>query len=224
MNSLLTLGLVLCFAVCAWASICCTPDQWEGYQPSVAGYSSRHRKGQTKEFAQVSYDFTNKRTAAFMTFVDRDKEKKFQIVTRYDDDMNDDEGKIYVVDLKEDKCWTKKTRRPFRKACIPDGAKVNGAGYLGLEGKGLKITGYEVATHRVDAMVTVMNIDKDTCVPTGEVMSGSMKRVSFMRSAAFIDITAGIKNETIFDIPKACEENLDLTLEAEVERDFIMAI
>ena len=57
-----------------------------------------------------------------------------------------------------------------------DGAKVNGAGYLGLEGKGLKITGYEVATHRVDAMVTVMNIDKDTCVPTGEVMSGSMKR------------------------------------------------
>jgi len=138
--------------------------------------------------------------------------------------MNDDEGTVYVVDLNEDKCWTKKTRREFRKACIPDGAKVNGAGYLGLEGKGLKITGYEVTTPRVDAMVTVMNIDKDTCVPTGEVVSGSMRRASFMKSAAFIDVTAGIKNATVFDIPKACEENLDTSTQAELEREFIMAI
>jgi len=225
MKSLLTLSLVLCFAVCVWAG-CCTPDQWEGYQPSSAGYSARHRKGQMKEFAKVSYDFTNKRKALFMTLIDRDKEKKFQIVTRYGDDMNEEEGTIYVVDLKENKCWTKKTEREFRKACIPDKSKVAGHGYLGLEGKGLKITAYEIATREVDAMVTVNNLDENTCVPVGEVVSGEMrrKRVSFMRNVAFIDITPGIKNETIFDIPKQCEENLDTTLEAELERDFIMAV
>ena len=59
---------------------------------------------------------------------------------------------------------------------FPDKSKVAGHGYLGLEGKGLKITAYEIATREVDAMVTVNNLDENTCVPVGEVVSGEMRR------------------------------------------------
>jgi len=222
MNSLISLSLVLCFAAACQA--CCTPTQWEGYQPSQAGYSGRHKRGGMKEFASVHYDAVKSRKAIFMTLVTGDKESKFHIIQRYGDD-DEEGGKVYIVDLVRDKCWTKRTRKPFRSACIPKGAKAVGSGSLGLASGpgGLKITGYEVEKGTVEALVTVYKIDEETCVPIAETVSGMIKRVGFMSTASFIDITPGIKNETVFDIPKQCEEKLDMSIEAAFERDhFVM--
>jgi len=224
MNSFITLSLVLCLAVAIQA--CCTPSQWEGYQPSMAGYAGRHKRGGIKEFASVHYDADNNRKAIFMTLVNGDKESKFHVVQRYGDD-DEEGGKIYVVDLVRDKCWIKKTEKPFRMACIPKGSKVAGSGSLGLEtgAGGLKITGYEVKKGDVEALVTVYKINEDVCVPIAETVSGMIKRIGFMKTASFIDITPGIKNATVFDIPKQCEEKLDMSIEAAFERDhFVMAV
>lgn len=222
MNSLIILSLALCFIAACHA--CCTPSQWEGYQPSASGYSGRRKRGGIKEFASIHYDADNSRKAIFMTLVTGDKESKFHIIQRYGDE-NEQGGKIYVLDLVRDKCWVKKTEKPFRTACIPKGSKVAGSGKLGLASGpgGLQITGYEVQKGTVEALVTVYKINDDVCVPIAETVSGMVKRVGFMSAASFIDITPGIKNATVFDIPKQCEEKLDMSIEAAFERDhFVM--
>jgi len=179
-----------------------------------------------KEYSSIHYDFKNKRSALFMNIVKRDEEHKLQVVSLCD--AKDENCEVYVVDLKKNKCWTKKKAGGFRKACIPDDAKDLGEFSLGLKGV-FKVHSYEVKKSIkrgfVEASVTVSVIDDGVCVPVGENISGVMKRVGFMQNVGFIDITAGIKNETVFDVPKQCEHGLDLNIEADFERDhFILAI
>ena len=46
MVSKLTLVIFVCLTGHIWA--CCTPDQWEGYQGSQAGYAGFRRRGSMK--------------------------------------------------------------------------------------------------------------------------------------------------------------------------------
>ncbi|XP_005098796.1 ependymin-related protein 1 [Aplysia californica] len=224
MNSMLTLALVACFAACAWA--CCTPDQWEGYEGSSAGYAKFFKKGAVVEHAYVAYDYTNRRSAVFLSYINGDYENKFQIVTRYEEDDNDKERRMYFVDEKKNKCWTKKLEREFHKACIPKDAKEHGSYYLGLKG-GFKVRSFDVAKGPIYAFVTVADLDNDLCVPVLEQLSGKLRRISFIQDTQFVDLTPGIKNATVFDVPKQCDEaeETDELFAASVERDhFILGV
>jgi len=210
----------------AAASVCCTPPQWEGYQGATAGWSGRHKRGGVKEFASVHYDATNKQKAVFMTLMERGFEKKVQVISKCEEGENG--CRVYVVDLKKDKCWTKKKECGFREACIPDDAKAVGEFSLGLKG-GFNVKGFEVRKRGhfggVEAEVTVADIGNSTCVPVGETVTGMVKRVGFMQTVGFIDITPGIKNATVFDVPAACKEDTDPGLEAEFDREhFVLAV
>jgi len=114
----------------------------------------------------------------------------------------------------------------MREACIPKDAKDLGEYYLGLEG-GFKVHSYLVHKGPIFASVTVSDIDakKGLCAPVGEILSGKMRGVGFLQNVGFVNITPGIKNETVFDVPKECNEEVDFSLAAELERDhFILGI
>ncbi|XP_059179083.1 ependymin-related protein 1-like [Physella acuta] len=215
-----TAVIVTLCSVVALGYACCTPDQWEGAEASIGGWATKKRHGLLKEYIKVSYDATNNRTAAFLDYVNGDFSNKYQIVTRYDEGV----GKLYVVDLKKDKCWTKELTRPFRKACIPDSAKSMGEYYLGLEG-GFKVSGFEVKGKSFQVFVSVQLLDNNQCVPVGETVTGSLRKADFVQNVGFINVTPGIKNETVFDIPKACEKMEDFSLAEELSREhYIMAV
>jgi len=230
MSALLTttFALLLSLAASTWA--CCTPDQWEGYQPGVGGYSKDSdqalvykKQGSMGEFSHVIYDYTNKRKAVFMTFVSGEYQNNFQVIQRCGD-QGEDGCRTYVVDLKKQTCVTKKSCCEFRKSCIPKDAKVLGKGYLGLEGV-FPITGYQVKKGSMTVDVTVTNLDADVCIPVAEILFGERKNVHFMQTLGFINITPGIKNSTVFEIPKQCKEDPNVSLDLEFEREhFVMAV
>jgi len=219
-------ALLVCLAVSTWA--CCTPDQWEGYQPAVGGYSKEGYKvhksqGSFDGFSHVVYDYTNKRKAVFMTVISGEYQNNFHIIQRCGD--KGEEGcRTYVLDLKKQTCFTKKSCCEFRKACIPKDAKVLGKGFLGLQGV-FPITGYQVKKESMTVDVTVTNLDADVCIPVAEVVLGERKNVHFMQTLSFIDITPGIKNSTVFEIPKECKEDPNVSLDMEFEREhYVMAV
>ncbi|BFZ03470.1 hypothetical protein BsWGS_06509 [Bradybaena similaris] len=211
--------MLLC-SVVALSTACCTPDQWEGEEATIGGYAGRRRAGLLKEFIAVAYDGTNNRTAAFVDYQNGEHSNKFKIVTRYENGH----GKLYVVDLKKGKCWTKSLERPFRKACIPDDAKKIGSYYLGLK-DGFKVTGYDIRGRSINAFVSVETLDDNQCVPVTEAVYGKLRKVDFVQTVGFINVVAGIRNETVFDIPKECEKREEFSLAEELSREhYILAI
>ncbi|CAG5124148.1 unnamed protein product [Candidula unifasciata] len=212
--------IVLLCSVVALSAACCTPDQWEGEEATIGGYAGRRRTGLVKEFIAVAYDAVNKRTAAFLDYRRGEHSNKFRIVTRYENDK----GRLYVVNLKDRKCWSKTLERPFRKACIPSEAKPIGSYYLGLK-DGFKVTGYDFRGKSINAFVSVQPLDNNQCVPVTEAVYGRLNRVDFIQNIGFINVAPGIKNETVFEIPKECEKQEEFTLAEELTREhFIMAI
>lgn len=214
-----SVALLLC-SVVALSSACCTPDQWEGQESSIGGYAKFIYHGLITEFLEVSYDAINNRTAALLRYSSGKYFKHFKIVTRYDDG----EGKLYVVDLKKLKCWTRTLKRPFRKACIPSHARSVGNYSLGLK-DGFNVTGYEIGGKYVSAFISVEETSDGQCVPVSEAVFGRVKKVDFIQTIGFINIEQGIKNETVFDVPKECKKEEDYDMAEYLIRDsFIMAI
>uniref|UniRef100_A0A0B7B9J2 Mammalian ependymin-related protein 1 n=1 Tax=Arion vulgaris TaxID=1028688 RepID=A0A0B7B9J2_9EUPU len=213
--------LLICSMV-ALSSACCTPDQWEGVESSLGGYARIFHHGLIQEYIDVAYDAVNNRTAAVLDYRNGKFSNKYRIVTRYDNDAST--GKLYVLDIKKEKCWTKTLNRPFRKACIPAEAKALGTYSVGLVG-GLNATAYEVRYKQIVAYVSVQDLGNDVCVPVGEAIYGKLKKVDFIQNVGFINITPGIRNETVFDVPKQCQEDDDYNLAEEFSREhYIMAV
>lgn len=248
MTMKLVLSLVLVVGAAAYSWGCCTPDQWEGYQTATAGFAFGERmKGTTKKFSVVHYDATNKRAAVFATHIARGHERRYQIVTRHemDDDVCDKtkgEGKMYFIDLKKDKCFTKTIKGGFRKLCVPPTKEKGHEFSLGLKDQ-FKCRGFEVKKQLkrgdIKGYVTVFDLKKaekdeknekdenaGVCVPVGVQLEGRMRGGGFMETIAFLDITSGIKNATVFDVPKICDEEVDVRhMEDAPEREhYVMAL
>ncbi|GFO11597.1 mammalian ependymin-related protein 1-like [Plakobranchus ocellatus] len=207
-------------AAFSWA--CCTPDQWEGVQTTFAGYSGYFHSGLIKEYNYVAYDFENKRSAMYMRYVNKDIEAKLKYLVVFDDDEG---GMLYIDNLGKGTCFMKKLEGEFRKSCIPKEAKSYGPYYLGLKG-GYKVESYNLKGKHMDVIVTVQPIEEDVCAPISELATGLVGHYKILRTVGFVDITPGIKNETVFDVPKDCNEDwssFDLPLELSRE-DYFLAV
>ncbi|KAK3738470.1 hypothetical protein RRG08_034760 [Elysia crispata] len=209
--TLVTLGLA-----------CCTPDQWEGTQPEFAGYAGYIHHGLITEYNDVAYDFKGKRSAIFLRYVNGDIEAKIKIVVRYEDNEG---GMLYVDNYAKGSCWKKRLEREFRKACIPKDAKSYGEYYLGIDG-GYKVASYKIRGERMNSILTVQSVEDNVCAPIGEISMGRAGHYDILRNVGFVNITPGIKNETVFDVPKDCTEDWsDFDLPIEIDRqDYIFAV
>ncbi|KAK7096295.1 hypothetical protein V1264_005604 [Littorina saxatilis] len=155
---------------------CCTPDQWQGVQASVSGFVYRHKPGRVEGVVYVFYDYANKQSAAFANYTSSSaKPRSYRIVTRYSNKTcaSCSSGKLYVVDLKTDKCYTKKLDRPFRKACIPDSAKDTGSFSLGAGDASLKTRGYNLELRSQKYQLDFkLSVTEEGCIPVSELVTG----------------------------------------------------
>ncbi|GFR61527.1 mammalian ependymin-related protein 1-like [Elysia marginata] len=213
--------LVFC-SVAALAWTCCTPDQWEGTQGVIAGYAGYFKHGLIKEYNDVAYDFENKRSAVFLRYVNGDIEAKIKIVIRYD---GNEGGILYVDNYNRGKCWKKMLEGEFRRCCIPKDVKPYGEFSIGLKGD-YKVTGYNIKGKRFDLDVTAQMLGKDQCAPVGEIAVGRIVHYDVVRNVGLYDITPGIKNASVFDVPKDCVDDWkDFDLPIDIDRqDYILGI
>ncbi|CAG5127806.1 unnamed protein product [Candidula unifasciata] len=202
-------------------SACCTPAQWEGQLSAIAGRAEGARHEVILEFGEVSYDATNNRSVIVLSFKGGKIDDTMKILTRYD---NSSSGKQYVLDFKTGKCNILELRTPFRRLCIPAEAKRIGNFTLGLS-PALKGTAFAAGGKDVNVFVTVQELDNDTCVPVSESLYGRFGKADVVETIAFINITPGIKNETVFDVPAQCKKADESTFPYLRSRDhYIMAI
>lgn len=209
MNGIVLSSLALAAIIAISCGELCTPDQWEAIEASFGGYEYHRRAGTIKEHNKIAYDATNQRKASFITYINNDYENKFQMVVRYD--KGDNGGKAYLVDLKKGTCWTKSLDKPFRKACIPDDNKKVHDYSLGLKGAGgLKVTGYLVKMKEGGGVYLAVTTNADkTIIPVLENIQGSYgPTLQFVQAMQYGDVTAGISNATIFDIPEQCKDEV----------------
>lgn len=206
-----TVCVFMC-AVVALAWSCCTPDQWEGAEGAIIGYHGPGKHGGLiREYIQVAYDFTNKQSAANLYYFNKGIKAEFKVIVKYDKECQDANcagGKMYVYNVKDKKCWEKSIKGAFRKACIPEKAKYMGDYYLGLEG-GLKASAYEFDGKHFTASISVSSVGKNQCVPIGETIA-KQGRYSTLSNVGFLNITTGIKDPSVFDVPAACKETEDM--------------
>lgn len=211
MNCIVLSGLVLSALLAVTYSQTCTPPQWEGVEYSIGGYEHHRRPGMMRECSHISYDAEKKRIASFTNYINGDYENKFKMVVLYGAGK-DDGGKAYVVDMKRDKCWVKKIDKPFRTCCIPAEAVHKGDYSMGLKGKGgLAVSSYLVKKDKMTVYFAVSKLGKEM-IPVSEFNYGSFWDTHFLQGAGFGDITAGIRNASVFDIPKECKEATDVSI------------
>ncbi|BFZ17871.1 hypothetical protein BsWGS_20910 [Bradybaena similaris] len=218
------LVVVLACAVVALSSACCTPDQWEGVQTAFGGYAStiRPSSGIISMDSAISYDAKNNRSASFITGSGRGEEFKLKLLTIYDNKSG--AGKLYVMDYIKDVCNTVILRTPFRRSCVPAEAKPVVNFSLGYA-PAIKAVGYQIPGKEVQTFLSVQDLGNNQCVPVSEALYGTVRQVNIVETVAFINITSGIKNETVFDIPEKCQKMTDSNLaERLLHEYYIMAI
>ncbi|KAK7096296.1 ependymin-related protein 1-like [Littorina saxatilis] len=203
---------------------CCTPDQWQGVQASVSGFVYRHKPGRVEGVVYVFYDYANKQSAAFANYTSSSaKPRSYRIVTRYSNKTcaSCSSGKLYVVDLKTDKCYTKKLDRPFRKACIPDSAKDTGSFSLGAGDASLKTRGYNLELRSQKYQLDFkLSVTEEGCIPVSELVTGVARGVPFMETVGFVNIKPGIKDPAVFDVPEECEETVPGFIQQALDREY----
>lgn len=198
-------------AVVALVSSCCTPDQWEGGEGAVIGYSGPHHQGLIREYIKVAYDYTNKQSAVELHYFNGKIKAEFKVLVKYDKKCMTKDckgGKMYILDMKDNKCWEKRLLKPFRKACLPEEAKYMSDYYVGVEG-GLKASAYEYDGEFFLASISVSDVGKGLCVPIGETIA-KHSRYNTLSTVGFFNITTGIKDPKFFDVPEACKKTEEM--------------
>ncbi|KAK3738467.1 hypothetical protein RRG08_034757 [Elysia crispata] len=217
-----SVALIFC-SVAALGWTCCTPDQWEGIGSQFSSYAGFFHHGLIKEFSNVAYDFTNNRSAVFLRYYSGDIEAKIKIVVRFDGE--DEGGFLYVDHYDRHMCWKKKLEGKFRKCCIPKHAKRLGDFSLGLKGD-YNVTSYDIKGKRLNIALTVQELGENVCAPVAQFAIGRVGYYDVLRNVGFVNITPGIKDETVFDVPPDCEDDwsgFDLPIDID-RQDYILGI
>lgn len=202
--------------------ICCTPDQWEAHMFWDNGNAFIDRTRDQAENPHVgsaysyinasltsAYDFTNGRTYIQVPAVEISPlipKPVFDNTTLLRDYKN---GMQYQ--FSPGKCEKTKLD-PLKRHCIPETAVKLGDGVLGKDGIQVSTYAYTLSDfpYQFQSTVTQNNIE---CLPVHVVyFVGSAEADSgAVNSLEVSDISRGIKDSSIFDVPPQCH-NVEMTV------------
>ncbi|XP_063447673.1 ependymin-related protein 1-like [Mytilus trossulus] len=177
--------------------VCCTPDQWEGrvYVDDAQIFYYIHLNGS----AEVAYDFTNSRAFINATVVQRSLVLKPEI-QQY--------SVLYIEDYKNNVEYELDDGKTCQKAwmdfdmtkqCVKGGAKLMQSGVVG---KGTVIDTYNTTLGDQYKNIRA-TIERGSCLPVHLVYISS--DYGSVTGYDVYDITPGIKDTKIFDIPPQCK-------------------
>ncbi|CAC5415690.1 unnamed protein product [Mytilus coruscus] len=186
------------FSLLAYATAttqaCSFPVQLQGFEGIWMGYLKNGTGGAVEGGFQITYDV--KRQKSVMIGEGQNMGSLFHEHV-LDDYAN---GKEYVV--LNGKCTIMPLKRKMLTG-IPSDAKKIMSSYYGFDDKKIDIDMYSFPYEGSQITISVM---KEGCVPMGEHITGK----SFLLDVGFMGMTSGVKNATVFDIPKPCQRSMPL--------------
>uniref|UniRef100_A0A1I8G057 Protein virilizer n=1 Tax=Macrostomum lignano TaxID=282301 RepID=A0A1I8G057_9PLAT len=181
---------------------CCLPTQWEGrvgaFHISKKFLIPKFRASDSK----VGLDYPGKKVAArTMSYC---KKTKRVYHTRTVADFN--AKKAYFI--YKDKCKTFKLRRSMRRPCIPDFFRQYSPYFYGAGQNSLPVTayGYRNASRALTTEVFSV-VTSRSCVPIKGAYRVKRRFRSMMGNYQYYNVTSGIKDRELYNVPDFCKNN-----------------
>ncbi|CAH1795200.1 unnamed protein product [Owenia fusiformis] len=216
--------LVLLIDVASLDPICCTQDQWEGIllvdegmvfiDAVPRGDINLPGGGRTRPetawavintTADVSYDYTNKRTKLVLTAVTQSPlipRPGKQTVTYINDYVK---HVSYQID-DSDGCQKSQIDN-MTKQCVPGDALFEGSATLGAKGAALPVDIYSYVMPGLNFQTrATVSKSKSQCIPISmQLVAGGVEADSgTIWNVEAHNITAGIKDPSVFEVPAKC--------------------
>ena len=179
---------------------CCLPNSWTG-QLSEVGLVGKERKGQTGEVDAVLtiyQDIPNNFTAYNETVVTNGVTVNLRIVINYN------KAVMYIIIPAKKHCLkSQMIEKPAN--CIPADAEYQGSRRFGMGSASLMVDSWKFRViqsgmyYQGDVIVT-----QQGCIPVSQTLSGRAFGQNMMISQVFFDLTEGVKDKSVFDVPDYC--------------------
>eukprot|EP01111_Echinosteliopsis_oligospora_P004513 TRINITY_DN173_c0_g1_i1.p1 TRINITY_DN173_c0_g1~~TRINITY_DN173_c0_g1_i1.p1 ORF type:complete len:222 (-),score=38.62 TRINITY_DN173_c0_g1_i1:67-732(-) len=179
-------------------SPCCTPDQWEAYD--FAWDPERDfRAG-----LNISYDATNQQIAVGLSESHGpERQRTYDIISLWSKKLT------YIVDYHSKQCYTTELTEPFVKQCIPDDAKFVNAATIG------GTLNVDIFAFQDNQTFVFSTVTSGTCIPvsTTTIRADNGRGEPDVATQNIWDVTAGIKNTSVFVPPANCAQATPLGVE-----------
>ncbi|XP_070531920.1 ependymin-related protein 1-like [Ptychodera flava] len=187
-----TIILLLSSVVYASAYICCPPTKWEGQFGELGGYVT----DKTKESGVF--------TVAATAHIDSDIQKVAMETARQVKIIQDYKKKIMYTIAGGNCTKTALQGTVEDDVCIPDRAKYFTT--LTYFGEDLIADDYiyDIVLHGMK-LTTISLVTRSSCIPMGLQGKVEAKDVKAIYSGGFFNVTLGIEDPSVFDVPAICQ-------------------
>ncbi|XP_013400829.1 mammalian ependymin-related protein 1-like isoform X3 [Lingula anatina] len=91
--------------------------------------------------------------------------------------------------------------------CMPKTSKFMGSAVVGLGDDSIKVNNWAIFMNSSSVMGTsYAQVTAKDCVPIGSSLQGSAKGVDMMSVQGTSNVSAGIKDPSVFSLPASCQE------------------
>jgi len=179
---------------------CCIPQQFEGILHEAGGYYAKkyEKDGVFAKSIGVHYDGVHERVALGM--IDSESHSRVKIIYDYA------EGHVYLI--RNGNCTHVPLHAHFKQPCIPAEATFRGAFHLGFGDNRLHLHGWSVPVHtrEGDLFHVHFAMEPESCMPVTELAAGEVRGVDSVMVLSYSDLSAGIKDPSVFFPPAYCRQ------------------
>jgi len=172
-------------------SACCSPDQWQAYD------FDWDPERDFRAGLNISYDATNQQIAVGLSEAHGpERSRTYDIISIWST------KKSYIYDYHKKECFTTEITEEFPKQCVPTNAKFLNSATIGIT-LNVNVFGFQQNDTYIFSTVTA-----DTCVPvtTTTIRSDNGRGEPDVSTQNIWDVTPGIANTSVFDIPSSCAQ------------------
>ncbi|ESO90793.1 hypothetical protein LOTGIDRAFT_233585 [Lottia gigantea] len=185
---------------------CCVPPQWEGLQGTIIGrVDGSGRQQVISENVETFYDQTNNRMALNVATDFTGKMQYLRIIQLYSKKIQ------YVIDLDTQTCKSNTLSGTFPPICLPKDAMPEGPYYFGIGDTKLESISFRFNVSGANVTVSAL---REGCIPILENIVTSGQGIAQMQTTGFVNLSPGISQPSMFDVPDICNQAKDLGLEA----------
>ncbi|XP_067659163.1 ependymin-related protein 1-like [Haliotis asinina] len=181
-------------AVVAHGTICCAPQQWEGFKVfTIVDPSGGQR---TRQF--YSYDAHNQRYAFSSNFTNS--------VSSYKEIWDYRQGTGYRINSDKQTCETFAVSGRFPANCIPGGATFEGPTTYGFGTDTLDTITYLYNDTTDEFTNTLAVVTRQECLPVETTTTIFRPGTYYSYALNYNNVSPGIRDATVFDPPSYCRK------------------
>ncbi|XP_067659426.1 ependymin-related protein 1-like isoform X1 [Haliotis asinina] len=187
--------LLASLAVVAHGTICCAPQQWEGFKD----YTIVDNSGGERGLQYYSYDALNQRYALSTNYTDNVSSNKEIWDYR--------QGTGYRINSDKQTCESFAISGRFPANCIPSGAAELGPLFYGFGTDSLSALAFQFNDTRNEFQNTVALVTRRDCVPIISTTTILRPGNNYLYTLGYNNVFPGIRDATVFDPPSYCRKS-----------------